>query len=355
MEHVSSAVFAPLSGATESQQPDKCYDNLDQLIVGIYSIVISSILAIINNRMYSKAHTINSIYLIDSPGFQNPASAGRIVGASLADLSHNYLQERLQLLFFHDKLIAPQSRYTQELVSVNAESVAEKNPLPLVSLLDKMPQGGRFRKPIGKMRDEDRCGLFWMLDEESIYKKTSENVFLDRVFNQFAGPEHAGLLHRPTDTPSEFVVNHLNGTNPVIYSAHDWFKHNRSNSSIGTQLLQMSNHSGITKLISNACGRDASGASAAPSTERSTHSMRRMSSMRQSNAGGTNKNSTLMQVKFTVDSVIETLRRTELHFVTCLLPKHRAAVSSDSDLLPPNVESIVNVPLLRSQVRDVTN
>lgn len=348
MEHISGAVFSPIAGVTETL-PEKCYDNLDQLIVGIYSIIISSILAIINNRTYSKAHTINSIYLIDSPGFQNPSSAGRIVAASLSDLSHNYLQERLQLLFFHDKLIAPQTRYTQELVQVNAESVSEKNPMPLISLLDKMPQGGRFRKPTAKIRDEDRCGLFWLLDEESIYKKTSEGVFLDRVFSQFAGPEYSGLIHRPSDAPTEFVVNHLNGSNPVIYSVHEWFKHNRANSSIASQIVQMSNHSGITKFISNTFGRDANNLNPAISnTERNTQSMRRMSSMRQSNAGGTNKISTLMQVKFTVDNVVETLRRTEVHFVTCVLPKHRAAVSNP-DLLT-DLESIVNVPLLRSQV-----
>lgn len=348
MEHMSGAVFSPIAGVLEVL-PERCYDNLDQLIVGIYSIIISSVLAIINNRTYSKAHTINSIYLIDSPGFQNPSSAGRVVGASLSDLSHNYLQERLQLLFFHDKLIAPQTRYTQELVSVNAESVSEKSPLPLISLLDKMPQGGRFRKPMTKMRDEDRCGLFSLLDEESIYKKTSENVFLDRVFSQFVGPEHAGLIQRLSDTPTEFVINHLNGTNPVIYSVNEWFKHNRYNSSIATQIMQMSNHSGITKLIANTFGRDASNLnSSIANTERNTQSMRRMSSMRQSNAGGTNKISTLMNVKFTVDSIIETLRRTEIHFVTCILPKHRAAVSNP-DLIP-DLESIVNVPLLRSQV-----
>lgn len=346
MEHMSGAVFSPIAGVLETL-PDKCYDNLDQLIVGIYSIIISSILAIINNRTFSNAHTISSIHLIDSPGFQNPSSAGRIIGASLADLSHNYLQERLQLLFFHDKLIAPQTRYTQELVSVNAESVTEKNPITLIGLLDKMPQGGRFRKPTAKMRDEDRCGLFGLLDEESIYKKTSENVFLDRVFSQFSGSEHCELIHRPADTPSEFVINHLNGTNPVIYSVNDWFKHNRSNSSIATHILQMSNHSGVTKLISNTFGRDTSN-STISNTERNTQSMRRMSSMRQSNAGGTNKISTLMQVKFTVDSIVETLRRTEMHFVTCILPNHRAAVSNPD--LVPDLESIVNVPLLRSQV-----
>lgn len=350
MEHLTASVFTT-AGQTELL-PEKCYDNLDQFLVGIYSIVINSIMAIVNNRTYSHAHTINSIYLIDSPGVQNPSSAGRVVGASLADLSHNYLQERLQMLFYHDKLIAPQTRYTQELVSVNAENVSEKNPTPLITLLDKMPQGGRFRKPNAKMRDEDLCGVFWMLDEESIYKKTSENVFLDRVFNQYGDAEHQSFIQR-ADDPSEFYVQHLNGTNPVLYSVQDWFKHNRSNNSVATQIMQMSNHSGVTKLLSNSFGRDANLNSSIASSERNTQSMRRMSSMRQSNAGGTNKISTLMQVKFTVDSIVETLRRTEMHFVTCLLPKHRAAISNAN--VNQDLESIVNVPLLRSQVREIAN
>jgi len=58
----------------------------------------------------ANTYTSNSILLVDVPGFQNPATCGRQVGATFEDLGHNYLQERLQLLFHHTNLVAPKDR-----------------------------------------------------------------------------------------------------------------------------------------------------------------------------------------------------------------------------------------------------
>lgn len=58
----------------------------------------------------SPVHTVSSLLLCDAPGFQNPASCGRQTGATFEDLCHNYLQERLQLLFHHTTLVAPRDR-----------------------------------------------------------------------------------------------------------------------------------------------------------------------------------------------------------------------------------------------------
>ena len=34
----------------------------------------------------------NSILLLDTPGFQNPATCGRLAGATFEELCHNYVQ-----------------------------------------------------------------------------------------------------------------------------------------------------------------------------------------------------------------------------------------------------------------------
>lgn len=65
---------------------------------------------VIFRSISSAVHTVSSVLLCDSPGFQNPASCGRQTGATFEDLCHNYLQERLQLLFHHTTLIAPKDR-----------------------------------------------------------------------------------------------------------------------------------------------------------------------------------------------------------------------------------------------------
>lgn len=58
----------------------------------------------------ASTHTTTSILLVDAPGFQNPATCGRQTGTLFEDLCHNYLQERLQLLFHHTDLVAPKDR-----------------------------------------------------------------------------------------------------------------------------------------------------------------------------------------------------------------------------------------------------
>lgn len=79
--------------------------------------------------------------LVDTPGFQNPASCGKQTGASFEDLCHNYLQERLQLLFYHTSLVAPKDRYFQENIELTCEEHDNDNlinPTLLINLLDKV-------------------------------------------------------------------------------------------------------------------------------------------------------------------------------------------------------------------------
>lgn len=60
----------------------------------------------------------------------------------------------------------------------------------------------------------------------------------------------------------------------------------------------------------------------------------------------------MLQVKFTADGLIDTLRRTGTHFVHCYLLQHNGgtATVANGKLLQHTSEDIVNVPLLRSQV-----
>lgn len=58
---------------------------------------------------------------------------------------------------------------------------------------------------------------------------------------------------------------------------------------------------------------------------------------------------------FFQDSIIETIRKTKCHFIHCLLPQHNAGLwelkqgSSPQD--KPSDENLMNVPLIRSQIR----
>lgn len=91
---------------------------------------------------------MTSILLIDTPGFQNPATCGRQIGASFEDLCYNYLQERLQLFFHHTNLIAPKDRYIQENIDFAYDENENENlinPTPMVNLLDRTAQNTMIR------------------------------------------------------------------------------------------------------------------------------------------------------------------------------------------------------------------
>lgn len=116
----------------------------------------------------------------------------------------------------------------------------------------------------------------------------------------------------------------------------------------------------ISKLFVTIRGLGASAFSGSLIGIEGSQSLRRASSIRRTFTAGTagiKRKSACLQTKFTVDGLVETLRRTKLRFVQCFLPQHNAglcetnaallAVKSASNNIDDN---ILNVPLLRSQV-----
>ena len=53
------------------------------------------------------------------------------------------------------------------------------------------------------------------------------------------------------------------------------------------------------------------------------------------------------------DSLIELIRRTRMHFINCILPQHNAGLCEQRAAAPgpPQQDVMLNVPLVRSQVR----
>lgn len=174
VEDLSRHIFGPAGGTpTAPRQPFRtpsptdrngllpggdlgALEALEAMLIGLYNEVFNAVAALINRcssqiylflsntdgLFFSRAisqptHTVSSILLIDCPGFQNPASCGRQTGATFEDLCHNYLQERLQLLFHQTNLVQPKDRYTQEGIECNLDEdeSAGINPGPVVNLL----------------------------------------------------------------------------------------------------------------------------------------------------------------------------------------------------------------------------
>ena len=174
------------------------------------------------------------------------------------------------------------------------------------------------------------------------------------------------------------MLQHLQGTSPVLYSASGWLRASRESPTTrsAASLLQESCKADLSKLfvscrgaaISSTLGGSMVCGGAGLGSE-SGGTLRRASSIRRTLNAGTaaiKRKSVALQVKFTVDGLVETLRRTRSKFVLCLLPQHNAGLcearrerdSLSGSLLPssPNGstittdESLLNIPLLRSQV-----
>ncbi|XP_076684276.1 unconventional myosin-XVIIIa isoform X3 [Andrena cerasifolii] len=340
-------------------------DALEGLLIGFYSEVFHCVAALINRCISSSVHAVSSLLLCDSPGFQNPASCGRQTGASFEDLCHNYLQERLQLLFHHTALVAPKDRYVQEGIDVDYEDDCDEDgvgsPQGLIALLDRgSSQGATMlrtsQNDLSGSRQMERKGLLWLLDEETVCPGGSDETFLDRLFSYYGDRDHQMLLRKAPGN-NQFILQHLLGTNPVLYTATGWLKAARENlvTKSAITILQESTREDVSVLFVSARGAGVSGTlcSSIPGLEGS-QSLRRASSIRRTFTVVKRKN-VCLQVKFTVDGLVETLRRTRVKFVHCVLPQHNSGCTDNKSLLSAksnqSEDSLINVPLLRSQIR----
>lgn len=333
-------------------------DALEAFLTGLYTELFSVLVGLINRSMMSNYRNLGSITILDTPGFQNPSTCGRNSGATFEDLCCNYIQERLQL-FFHDATFTlQQDRYSQENIECDFEFV-NTSPAALVFLIDKPPQQTLLRTSNQDLRDSDKKGLLWLLDDEAIFPGATEDSFMERLFTHHGDhPVKRDSLLRKGSLGHTFILNHFQGTNSVQYNATGWLKACRENSvsKIAIHILQDSNRNNISDLFTTIRGAISTAVSSSSiGAEKPTSSLRRAASMRRtltSSGANLKRKSICLQVKLQVDSIIETLRRTKCHFVHCILPQNNAGLCELKGSTANSTESnLLNVPLVRSQIR----
>uniref|UniRef100_A0A8D8R4Z1 Unconventional myosin-XVIIIa n=1 Tax=Cacopsylla melanoneura TaxID=428564 RepID=A0A8D8R4Z1_9HEMI len=311
---------------------------LESFAANLYAEILNSVGALINRSLSSAVHTVCSLLLVDSPGVQNPGSTGlNQSGAGFNDLVFNYVQERLGLLFHHSTLVQPKDLYSQEHIDIPGLDPADddcSSPQSLVSLLDHTPAPGSGKPP----------GLLWLLDEVGPGAATS---FPEMVFGRYSEREYHGLV-RKAPGQHHFIVQHNMGTNPVLYNTESWSRLSvePTTSRSVVSLLTESCNKDLVQLVSQqrsaglgSTGFDMTGGGTG--TRGVTASIRRSTQ-------GIKRKSVPLQAKFTVDSLIETVRRSQLRFVHCLLPHHTAGLIP---LAGHGFDTLINIPLLRSQLR----
>ncbi|XP_052800270.1 unconventional myosin-XVIIIa-like isoform X12 [Mya arenaria] len=331
---------------------------LEGFVIGLYSDVFNAIVSLINRSLSSNFRSMSSITVVDSPGFQNPATCGRQTGASFEDLCHNYTQEKLQLLFHELVFTTPQDRYSQENIECDFEFVTT-SPAAMVSLIEKPSQQSLVRTSTPEVREAEKKGLLWILDEEAIFPGATEDTFMERFFT-YHGEQKVkrdSLLRKASSLGNTFILNHFQGTNPVQYNASGWLKVCRENpiAKVATQVLQDSKKGNIKELFNSVKAPVGGLVSGSIVGMEGSNTLRRVGSMRRtfmSGTAGLKKRSMCLQVKFQVDTIIETLRKTKCHFIHCLLPQANAGLCELRSTAEQTQDDILmNVPLVRAQFR----
>ncbi|NXW38053.1 MY18A protein, partial [Phaetusa simplex] len=349
-----------------------------------------------HRALKSSQHSVCSVTVVDTPGAQNPELAGQSRGATFEELCHNYAQERLQLLFHQRTFARELERYKEENIELGLAD-AEPGSSDSVAAVDQSSHQALVRS---LARTDEARGLLWLLEEEALQPGGNEDTLLERLFSYY-GPQEGGKKGQggpgtacvgeawvpwpsvlclpaghnpllPSDKPRHFLLGHSSGTNWVEYDATGWLNHVKHNpaSQNASVLLQESQKKVISSLFA---GRGGSAlvlsGSVAGLEGGSQLALRRATSMRKTFTTGVaavKKKSLCIQIKLQVDALIDSIKKSKLHFVHCFLPKAaggggdpralpcRRVSGSELELPAEHCEAglmQLDVPLLRAQLR----
>nr|XP_030143681.3 unconventional myosin-XVIIIa isoform X13 [Taeniopygia guttata] len=389
LEELSSAIFkhqpkGTLQRSTSFRQgPDEsplgdsgtgpkltALECLEGMAAGLYSELFTLLISLLNRALKSSQHSVCSVTVVDTPGAQNPKLAGQSRGATFEELCHNYAQERLQQLFHQRTFARELERYKEENIELTLAD-AEPSSSGSIAAVDQSSHQALVRS---LARTDEARGLLWLLEEEALQPGGSEDTLLERLFSYY-GPQEGGKKGHnpllPSDKPRHFLLGHSSGTNWVEYDATGWLnyvKHNPASQNASV-LLQESQKKVISSLFA---GRGGSAlvlsGSVAGLEGGSQLALRRATSMRKTFTTGVaavKKKSLCIQIKLQVDALIDSIKKSKLHFVHCFLPKAggggdppavpcRRVSGSELELPAEHCEAglmQLDVPLLRAQLR----
>ncbi|NWR09267.1 MY18A protein, partial [Paradoxornis webbianus] len=389
LEELSSAIFkhqpkGTLQRSTSFRQgPDEsplgdsgtgpkltALECLEGMAAGLYSELFTLLISLLNRALKSSQHSVCSVTVVDTPGAQNPELAGQSRGATFEELCHNYAQERLQQLFHQRTFARELERYKEENIEL-ALADAEPSSSGSIAAVDQSSHQALVRS---LARTDEARGLLWLLEEEALQPGGNEDTLLERLFSYYGPQEGSKKGHNPllpSDKPRHFLLGHSSGTNWVEYDATGWLnyvKHNPASQNASV-LLQESQKKVISSLFA---GRGGSAlvlsGSVAGLEGGSQLALRRATSMRKTFTTGVaavKKKSLCIQIKLQVDALIDSIKKSKLHFVHCFLPKAggggdpqavpcRRVSGSELELPAEHCEAglmQLDVPLLRAQLR----
>ncbi|NXX27119.1 MY18A protein, partial [Nicator chloris] len=343
---------------------------LEGMAAGLYSELFTLLISLLNRALKSSQHSVCSVTVVDTPGAQNPELAGQSRGATFEELCHNYAQERLQQLFHQRTFARELERYKEENIEL-ALADAEPSSSGSIAAVDQSSHQALVRS---LARTDEARGLLWLLEEEALQPGGNEDTLLERLFSYY-GPQEGGKKGHnpllPSDKPRHFLLGHSSGTNWVEYDATGWLNYVKYNpaSQNASVLLQESQKKVISSLFAGRGGSTLVLSGSVAGLEGGSQlALRRATSMRKTFTTGVaavKKKSLCIQIKLQVDALIDSIKKSKLHFVHCFLPKAggggdpqaascRRVSGSELELPAEHCEAglmQLDVPLLRAQLR----
>ncbi|KAM9371606.1 unconventional myosin-XVIIIb [Phaethornis superciliosus] len=317
---------------------------------GLYEELFASVVSLINRSFSSQHLSVASITVVDTPGWLNPRHQGRERAATFEELCHNYLQERLQALFYEKTFVSELERYREENVEVPFD-LPERSPLATLSVIDlnsSQPQ------VLPGSPGADVRGLLGILDEEVLIPGSGDGTAFDRLCSSFTprGPEQGGDTGdspmRRCQQELHFELGHRLGTDPVRYDLTGWVSKAKFNLSAqnAIQVLQQSKLAAVQELVRPGC-RGSGLCRALAGLEGSSQAARhRNACLRRSfstSLAALKKRSVCAQLKLQADALTNLLWRSQLHFIHCLVPGPGVGGPEEASLQ-------LDVPTLRAQL-----
>ncbi|XP_051541928.1 unconventional myosin-XVIIIa-like isoform X2 [Myxocyprinus asiaticus] len=375
LEELSSAIFKlqgkgslPRSASVRQSTDDTdslaskatAAECLESMASSLYSELFTLLISLINRALKSNQHSLCSLLIVDTPGFQNPRQVKNQRGATFEELCHNYVQERLQTLFQERTFVQELERYKEENIEITLDDL-EPSPSRSLAVIDQSSSQALVRT---LSRTDEARGLLWLMDEEVLQPGGSEDTLLQRLFSYYGPAEGESKGHTvlvKSENTHNFLLGHSHGTDWVEYDTNGWLNLAKLNPTPqnAANLLANSQKKSISGLF---VGRSSSAAvlsgSIAGLEGVSQLAMRRATGMRKTFTTGmaaVKKKSLCLQIKLQVDALLDTVRRSRVHFVHCLLPRAEALRAAGSPEAPgeicdPGLMQL-DVALLRAQVR----
>ncbi|XP_054029256.1 unconventional myosin-XVIIIb [Dryobates pubescens] len=321
---------------------------------GLYEELFAVVVSLINRSFSSQHLSMASITVVDTPGFHNPRHQRGERAATFEELCHNYVHERLQALFYEKTFLQEMERYREENVEVSFD-LPERSPLATLSIIDLSSSQPQV---LPSSPGASRKGLLWILDEEVLIPGAGDSTAFERLCSYFTtkGPEQEGdSCIRRCEQALQFEISHRLGTDPVRYDLTGWVSKAKPNLSAqnATHVLQSSTISAVRRLVEPHSWAAPGGRAVAGLEGRSQAALRRNACVRKtfaSSFAAVRKRSVCAQLKLQADALTNLLRRSQLHFVHCLLPGPGMEGLGPPPPTPPDAAPQLDVPTLRAQL-----